>query len=273
MEAGGRSVKLFVKLGGSFITDKNTPETLHPKNVVLAAKAIRAALEEARAAGKRMSLVLSHGAGSFGHIHAKRYDAVKGVHPQYGWEAFYRIRDSMARMSLLFLRHCNEGGLFPVALQPSAIAEADDGAVTRLDVRPVKALLGYGQIPVIHGDIIPDARRGFTIASTESLLKSMAQELRFDRIIMVSDTDGVLDGDGSTIPWIDPRAISQVLSFLRGSKSPDVTGGMRKKVECLYDLVSSGKAGSARIIGGVGNLDNLKAALLGTGGGGTIVGG
>ncbi|MBI5623762.1 MAG: hypothetical protein HY924_08295 [Elusimicrobia bacterium] len=273
MEAGGRSVKLFVKLGGSFITDKSAPETMHPRNVVLAAQAVRAALEEARTQGKRISLVLSHGAGSFGHIHAKRFEAVKGVHAQYGWEAFYRIRDSMARMSLLFIRSCNEGGLFPVALQPSAIAAADDGNLSRFDVRPVKSLLGFGQIPVIHGDIVPDERRGFTIASTESLLKAMAQELRFDRIIMVSDTDGVLDNDGSTIPWIDPRAISQVLSFLRGSKSPDVTGGMRKKVECLYDLVSSGKAGSARIIGGIGDLSNLKAAILGTGGGGTIVGG
>ncbi|MBI5210219.1 MAG: hypothetical protein HY927_09645 [Elusimicrobia bacterium] len=271
MDTSGRGVRVFVKLGGSFVTEKAVAETLAGKRIVQAAKVIRTAIDEARAGRRSIAMVLAHGAGSFGHILAKRYDAVRGIHPQQGWEGFYKIRESMARMNLLFNQHCNQGGLFPVTVQPSAIAQTDDGNVVRLDIHNIRDLLRQGQIPLIHGDIVPDLKRGFTIASTEALLKALGQEMRFDRVVMVADTDGVLDDQGGTIPWIDSRSINQVLARLGGSKAPDVTGGMRKKVECLFNLVAAGKTTEARIIGGTSDLDNLRHSILGTGGGGTLI--
>ena len=60
---------LFLKLGGSLITDKHTPRT--PRPDVLAR--LMQEITEARAARPGMRIVLGHGSGSFGHVEAKRY--------------------------------------------------------------------------------------------------------------------------------------------------------------------------------------------------------
>ena len=265
-----RPIKVFVKLGGSFITDKSVQGSLNGPRIVSAARMMRKALDHAARRGRPIRLVLGHGGGSYGHILAKKYGAVAGAHPEYGWEGLYKIRESMARMNLLFVQHCGKGGLFPVTVSPFAVAEAVDGVVRRLDVHNIQALLELGQVPLLHGDVIPDSKRGFTIASTEALLEALSRRIRFDRIVMVSDTDGVLGRDGATIPRISGGNIKRLAGILAGSGSPDVTGGMRKKVEKLSALVRGGRAGSARILRCAKDAKNLCEAILGTGGGGTL---
>jgi len=264
-------VNIFVKLGGSFITDKSVPDSLNGTRITTAARAIRKAMDSSARKGRRIRLVLSHGAGSYGHILAKRYSAVDGIHPKHAWESLYKIRESMARMNLLFLQRCNRGGLFPVTISPFAIAEAADGVVRRLDIRSIQALLEQGQVPVLHGDVVLDSKRGFTIASTEALLEALSRRIHFDRIVMVSDTDGVLGHDHKTIPAISRGNIKGLFDAIRGSHAPDVTGGMRKKVERLFALLSRGRAGSARILRCATNGENLTQAVLGTGGEGTLI--
>ncbi|MDD5658084.1 MAG: isopentenyl phosphate kinase [Elusimicrobia bacterium] len=262
---------VFVKLGGSFITDKAVAESLNGPRIIVAARMLRKAMDQAARRGRRIQLVLGHGAGSYGHIQAKKYGAVAGVHPRHGWEGLHRIRESMARMNLLFIQYCHKGGLYPVTVSPFAVAAAADGFVRRLDVHNIKALLDRGQIPLIHGDVIPDAKRGFTIASTEALLEALSRRIRFDRIVMVSDTDGVLGHDGRTIPLIHRRNIKTHAGAIRGSGAPDVTGGMRRKVEKLFALLGGGRAGSARILRCAKDAQNLYEAVLGIGGGGTLL--
>lgn len=265
-----RRVRVFVKLGGSFVTDKRVPGSLAGARVTAAARALRQAVDAARRRGERLSLVLGHGAGSYGHIHAVRYGAVHGVHPRHGWEGLYKIRESMARMNLEFLRRCNEGGLYPVTVSPFAAAAAADGRLTRLDAHAVSSLLDAGQIPLLHGDVVLDSKRGFTIASTEALLAALCRRFRFDRIVMVSDTDGVLDGAGATVPILSRRDLKRLDAVLGGSGSPDVTGGMRRKVAELFYILGSGRAREARILRG-GDSGRLRKAILGLGGGGTLV--
>ena len=257
-------LKVFVKLGGSFITDKNVEDSLAGSRIETAARTIKEALGQA-AGG--LSLVLGHGAGSYGHILAERYAAVEGIHPEFGWEGYYKIRDSMTGMNLRFVRHCAAGGLFPVTVSPHAVATAADGKLERLDVRNITELLAAGQVPLIHGDIVPDTVRGFTIASTEMLLEGLAEHMRFDRVVMISDTPGVLDEKGATIEEIDAFASASV----GGSGAPDVTGGMRGKVEKLLALLASERVGEARITSCADDPENLGRAILGEGGGGTLL--
>ena len=259
-------INVFVKLGGSFITDKSVEESLDGPRITAAARMLKRAMDR-----RPIRLVLGHGAGSYGHIHAVRYRAVDGVHPRHGWEGLHRIRESMARMNLLFIKHCNKGGLYPVTVSPFAVASAADGVVRHFDARNIKALLDRGQVPLIHGDVICDSKRGFTIASTEALLEALSRQVHFDRIVMVCKTDGVLDSDGATIPLLRRGSVKNLTGVLGGSSSPDVTGGMLKKVEKLCALLRGGRAKSARILCCSKGAENLYAAVLGTGGGGTLL--
>ncbi|MCX6065672.1 MAG: hypothetical protein NT121_07955, partial [Chloroflexi bacterium] len=59
---------VFLKLGGSLITDKTLPYTPRLDKLADLASQIAAALST-----RQLSLVLGHGSGSFGHIAAKKY--------------------------------------------------------------------------------------------------------------------------------------------------------------------------------------------------------
>jgi len=256
---------IYLKIGGSVFTDKNRPRSLHAEVLRQLAREIVAAHD---AGG--FSLLLGHGAGSWGHIPARKYRAVDGVHPRHGWRAFHLIRREMAELNLRFLEICAEADLHPVTLQPSALATARGGRLESLVVKNLELLLEQGQVPLLHGDIVPDRERGFTIISTEELFSLAARELSFREMIMISDVPGVLDRSGRIIERINGGNLEAVRALLSGSGGVDVTGGMRHKVEQLWALVSR-TDGRARIVGPPRYPGELSEMLLGRGGYGTVI--
>ena len=74
---------IYLKLGGSLITQKDKPETARLDVLE------RLTLEIARARKTRpeLQLVLGHGSGSFGHVSAQRHGTRGGVNSEAGWFA------------------------------------------------------------------------------------------------------------------------------------------------------------------------------------------
>jgi isopentenyl phosphate kinase len=263
---------VFVKFGGSFISPKrNKREVLLGARIEHAAREIRKALDAAAKRGAGLSVVIGHGAGRFGHAPAKHFGARQGYTSQFGWEPLSVIREAMLRMNLRFIEHCRRGGLRPLTVSPFAIAEGRAGKLRRLHTATIRQLLKNGQIPLIHGDIILDSKQGFGIASTEEQLAKLADEIRFDRIVMLTDVDGVYDREGATIPLITPRNIERHLGSLGGSRGPDVTGGMADKVKKLLRLVELGRVKEARIMTPTPGSRELCDAILGKGHAGTAI--
>ena len=263
---------VFIKFGGSFISPKRSPrEVLLGSRIQAAARQIKLALDHAAHQGKGLAVVLGHGAGRFGHAPAKRFEARKGFADRFGWEPLPVIRETMMRMNLRFIEHCRRGGLFPLTVSPFAVAEGRGGKLHKLHTAAIRQILKAGQIPLVHGDIILDSRQGFGIASTEELLARLAQEIRFDRVVMLTDVDGVHDGDGRAIPLLTPQNIKRHLGSLSGAHGPDVTGGMRDKVQNLLRLVESGRVKEARIMTALARPRDLFEAILGTGKAGTVI--
>ena len=258
--------RIFIKIGGSFITDKSTPDSFKEDRVRAIAKAIYKwrTIED-------LDIVLAHGAGAYGHIKAKLYNAQNGIHPEFGWRAFYEIRRDMTQMNLTFVQICTEQKLFPITIQPSAIMTASNGEVKRLDSAVITRLLDLGQIPVLHGDIVVDDTQGFTIASTEDILTALVDDLHFDSVMMMSDVPGVLDDRGEVIPEINPENYDEIMMHLKGAKGADVTGGMRGKVLQLHQLIRAGKFDTARIISSDDNPQFLLDVLTGSRQAGTII--
>jgi isopentenyl phosphate kinase len=250
--------RVIVKIGGSFITDKNQPESLKENRVRKIAREIAAAAKSGK-----VSLLLTHGAGSYGHIAAKQYQAQQGSHPHFGWQAFYQIRQDMIKMNLRILQLCAEEALFPITVQPSAIAMARKGNLVLMDTRNIRFLLDSDQIPLIHGDIVLDEKQDFTIASTEDQIQKLSEYIFFHRIIMISDVPGVLDKKGKVIPIIDHGNYPDIINQLGGSAGMDVTGGMRSKVEQIYQLIQKNPAIQAFIVSGDSEPGLISSAILG----------
>ena len=258
--------RVIVKIGGSFITDKNQPESLKEDRVRKIAREIRTAIQSGK-----VSLLLSHGAGSYGHIAAKEYQAQQGSHPHFGWQAFYQIRQDMMKMNHRILQLCAEEDLYPITIQPSAIAMARKGKLTYMDTRNIRFWLDSEQVPLIHGDIVLDENQDFTIASTEDQIGKLSEYIFFHRMVMISDVSGVLNSDGNVIPIINRQNYSQVIDQLGGSAGLDVTGGMRSKVEQVYQIIQKNPSTQAFIISGDSEPGVITSSILGEGKKGTLI--
>ncbi|MDZ7264293.1 MAG: isopentenyl phosphate kinase [candidate division KSB1 bacterium] len=249
--------RVIVKIGGSFITDKKQAESLKEDRVRQIAREVAAAVQTGH-----INLLLAHGAGSYGHIVASQFEAKNGSHPHFGWQAFHHIRQDMIRMNLRILQLCAEEGIFPITVQPSAIAMARDGKLQFMDTRVIRFLLESDQIPLIHGDIVLDEKQDFTIASTEDQIQKLSDYIYFHRIILISDVPGVLDADGKVIPVVDHSNYKNIIDQLGGSAGTDVTGGMRSKVEQIYHLIQKNPNIQAVIISGNSERGVIASAML-----------
>jgi len=223
---------IFVKLGGSLITDKARPYTV--RQDVLDRLCME--LRKARARNS-ISLVVGHGAGSFAHVSAARHSTHKGLSGPGGWRGFCEVHHDARRLNGMVREALARAGEMVVTLQPSAACTLRGGRVARYEVEPIRRLLASGVIPLIHGDACVDEEQGFAIASTEELMRYLAANLSPARVLLVGKMDGVLDGDGALIPRITAADLPGLDSALRASDGlADVTGGMAQKVRLALEL-------------------------------------
>jgi len=227
---------VFVKLGGSLITDKTREATARPEVIVRLAAELRAALD----GRPDLRLLLGHGSGSFGHVTAQRYGVQRGC---TDWRGYAETGAVAARLNRIVTDALLAAGVPVVSLQPSASARARDGQLLELALYPVQELLHHGLVPLVFGDVALDEARGSTIISTEVQFAYLARRLRPQRILLVGEVGGVFTADprrdarARLIPVVRTGGGDRLASVLGGSHAVDVTGGMRSKVECMLELV------------------------------------
>ncbi len=227
---------IFLKLGGSLITDKHRPYT--PRLDIL--RRIAEEIAAARLENPALRLILGHGAGSFGHVPAKRYGTRQGVRTPEEWLGFAEVWKEAATLNRLVVDALLEAKLPLISLPPCAAVTAEDGRVAVWELYPISAALQAGLVPLIFGDVIFDRRRGGTILSTEDLFEYLARQLRPQRILLAGIEEGVWrDFPLCTelVRQITPADIQQRRLQLGGSQAPDVTGGMESKVRQSLTLV------------------------------------
>ncbi len=241
---------VFVKLGGSLITDKRRRAT--PRRAVLQRLAadVRAALEQR----PDLQLVLGHGSGSFGHYAAERFQVHRG-HLE-DWRGYAETGAAAQRLNRLVTDALLAEGVRAVSLQPSASARCRGGELVELAVEPVRQLLQHGAVPLLYGDVALDELQGCAIASTEQILIYLARVLRPQRILMVGQVAGVCSGDpqrdrtARLIPEISARSYAEIEPALAGSHGVDVTGGMLSKVRLLCALIQEQPDLTVRVFSG-----------------------
>jgi isopentenyl phosphate kinase len=254
---------VFIKLGGSLITDKAKPYTARHDVIKRLCREVHEAREQ-----KRFALLVGHGGGSFPHVSASQYQTHKGAIHDKSWEGFAKVQDDAARLNRIIVSSLIEAGENAISVQPSASCHAKNDRITEWYTRPIETALSKGMIPVPYGDVCLDEAKGCCIISTEEILRFLAEKLRPGRIIMAGKTDGVLGPDGKTIKEISRKNFGAVKKALSSSDGvADVTGGMVHKVKMALEMRTE-----VEIINGL-KPDVLKRALLGEKGLGTIING
>jgi isopentenyl phosphate kinase len=235
------SAPIFVKLGGSVITDKNHEATAFPDVLHALAREIAAA----RAARSDLALVLGHGSGSFGHFVGRRYQTHLGLRGSGGWEGYVQTAAAAARLNRIVTDIFLREDLPVVSIQPSASALCRSGEIISLDPRPIRTLLESGCVPLVYGDVALDTAQGFCIISTEVIFAHLARCLSPERILLVGIVDGVHTADpfnnptAALVPAITGENLAEVEALLGGSHGVDVTGGMLAKVREMHALAQA----------------------------------
>ncbi len=226
---------IFLKLGGSAITDKTREATAREEVIHRVAREIK----RARDVNPAQSILVGHGSGSFGHFAAKK----SGFGQLGNWLAYAETGAAAWRLTRLVTDIFLEEQVPMVAMQPSASARCREGELVELATGPIQIALAHNLVPLVHGDVAFDETREMTIASTEMIFAYLAPILKPTRILLAGIVDGVFtadplkDASAQLIREITPANFASIESQLLGSHGVDVTGGMIAKVKGMVALV------------------------------------
>ena len=227
---------VFLKLGGSLITDKHSPHTPNREMISFLAGEIRSVLQT----HPDLSLLLGHGSGSFGHVPASQYHTREGVHSVKEWEGFVHVWLEASALNRMVIEIFTHAGLSVISIPPSASLTTSNGQVEQWNTAPIQQALEHHLIPITFGDVLFDRTLGGTIFSTEQLFEALTPLLHPAQILITGSEPGV---------WKDYPACTELIREITPDRYPflsktifpsmetDVTGGMSSKVAAMVELV------------------------------------
>jgi isopentenyl phosphate kinase len=264
---------IFVKLGGSIITDKVKAASARPEVI----ERLAAEVQAAQQADLGLRILLGHGSGSFGHVAGQEHHIRQGIGEDGNWWGYAETGAAAARLNRIVVDAVLRVGVPVLSVQPSASARCRGGKLVSMEAYPIYEALRHRLVPLIYGDVAFDEEQGCTIISTENILVYLARELRPARIVLVGEVDGVYDRDpllypaAQRIARITPGTFSQIEAQLGGSRGVDVTGGMLSKVREMVALVADGVTQRVDLISGWREGALTRALLDAEAAGGTAI--
>jgi len=129
-----------LKIGGSILTDKTQSATARPAQIQRVAEEI---------ASYAANLVLVHGAGSFGHIPARRF----GLPQNFSPEGLRVTHSSVVKLNDLVVEALGKAGASPMPVHPFSCTLLKEGRIECFAVAPLQEMIRDGLLPVMHGDV------------------------------------------------------------------------------------------------------------------------
>ena len=246
---------VFLKLGGSLITDKKKPHSARLDHIGRLAAEIKHALRQRPG----MKLVIGHGSGSFGHIAARAHGTREGVFSLPQWQGFVEVWREARALNQIIVEQLADADLPVIAFPPSATLISKQHSTSAWFTQPITRALNAGLIPLINGDVVFDEKIGATIFSTEELFQALAENLTPSAVLLAGIEEGVYrdyENSQHLIKIITPATFQAIRQYLDGSTAVDVTGGMLQKVEILLQMVEKFPQCYGQIFSGIvpGNL-------------------
>lgn len=223
---------IIIKLGGSIITDKTDYRKFNRDIVARLCREIKDSGQD---------VIIVHGAGSFGHIISKRFDLNGGFTSKEQIPAVAQVCYDTRDLSSMVVKELIDVGIPAISVPPGSAFYMEDRVLKMGDAPVIRMMVEKGLMPVMFGDPVQDRKLGFAICSGDQITELLAKMFDAERVIFVSDIDGLFDSDPKTnpgarlLPKVDRDTLSSVDTNI---DVDDVTGGVRGKIETMLDMCS-----------------------------------
>lgn len=223
---------IILKLGGSVITYKDTSL---PKARTETLKSLGEQINELYKTG-RFDFIIIHGTGSFGHPLAKKYNLMEGMTTSEEKLGYCQMEKQDLQLHQKVLDSLLKLQIPAIGLSPHSFVSTSGKKFSGFDLTIIRGFLEKDLVPVIHGDGIYDNKQGCTVLSGDIIMPYLAKQLQAEKVIFLSDVDGVFDADpkknpqAKLIPEINNQNLSQILKGITSNNPNDVSGEMRGKV-------------------------------------------
>jgi isopentenyl phosphate kinase len=185
-----------LKLGGSLITDKHSPQTPKPEVIDHPSSPGDQRRLSTGFLVYNMKLILGHGSGSFGHVSGQQIrHALRVYTTAEGWLGFAEVWSDARALNQIVVEALIAAVGLPIIAHAAlsrgyrSAGGKSRGMESRTDPEP---RLSAGLIPLVNGDTIFDRIRGGTILSTEDLFYHLAYAPeQHSRILLAGIEDGV----------------------------------------------------------------------------------
>jgi isopentenyl phosphate kinase len=224
-----------IKLGGSVITNKAKECCFKQEIMDRLASELKHAKKE---------VILVHGAGSFGHILAKKYKLNDGFRRKNQIEGFALTHATVQRLNNLVLASLHNHDIPAVSIPPHAILSLMNHKPSQTDFLIFKKYLTLGFMPVCFGDVALDKKLGFSICSGDLLVQMLAAEFKPEKVIFVLDEDGLYTANPKTdknATFIKETTVKDLEKLTtRVNEHADVTRGMEGKLHTIQQIAKEG---------------------------------
>ncbi len=242
--------KLVVKIGGSFLTKKGLsdafPTTIgeirNRRGRFIEMHRLNSISREIHAISSEHEMMVVHGAGPFGHALVERILSGNSIDPALVHESMLVLNSEVSTQLSRLGFECETTSPFDEVL-------FDGQYLTTRLVSKMKGDGTSGKLPLSHGDLVPTrAGKGrvgaYEVISGDVVARDLAVGWPAERVIMVTDVDGILDRDpalaaGDRIPRIGYNDCLDLLRDREG-KGADVTGGIAYKIISCKASISMG---------------------------------
>jgi len=246
---------IILKLGGSIITDKS-------KEYCFQKQITDRLSQEIKRSDKKVIIV--HGAGSFGHILAKKYNLNLGHRNNEQLRGFSLTHTMVQKLNTMVLDSLHENGINAVSISPHSVLKLDNHKPLKFNIDIFKDSIEKGFTPVTFGDVVLDKKLGFSICSGDLLVELFAEYFKPEKVVFILDEDGIY----TTNPKIDKNAkliksttLEELNKYTTLSDDyADVTGGMAGKIDTIKNI---SKLGFNTILLNGNKSDRLYKVLVG----------
>ena len=233
---------IILKIGGSILTNKDSNESeIDVSSLKRIASEIKRSMDNSF-----KELIIVHGAGSFGHPHAKEYKIGElfdeSEYPQKRI-GFCKTQNAVKKLNMLICESFIEEGLPVVAIPASSFMTASNKRLNNSDLSMFNKYLTKGFIPIIYGDVVLDDDLEICVISGDQLIQYLARNLNPKRVVLGTDVDGVYNKNPKTHDdaiFFDKFSSLDDLDTFEGTTNVDVTGGMVGKIKELLYLADLG---------------------------------